>query len=31
MKQISFWIPLGLVALLSQGYGVYLAATQPSK
>lgn len=31
MKQLSFWLPLGLVALLSQGCGVYLAATQPQK
>ena len=29
MKQLSFWILLGLVTLLSQGCGVYLAATQP--
>lgn len=31
MKQLSLWISLGLVALLSQGCGVYLAATQPQK
>jgi len=31
MKQLLFWLPLGLVAVLSQGCGVYLAATQPQK
>jgi len=31
MKQLSFWLPLSLVALLSQGCGVYLAATQPQQ